>query len=248
MDYGSMLSDSFGYTKNCFFGSAKRWLLLAVCLAIFPFIFGYLVRIYRGEKPAPEPGQWGSLFIDGLKLLAVQIVYAIPVVLMVGAALLPFVSAVVSSGILSDTTGTMTEAQAEALFAAHPEIMSSFGLMLVLLLCACIAGLVIAIVSYIGIVRFARTDSMAEAFNFSAILAAIRNLGWVNYLLALLVIFVIGMVYGFVLNIVMMIPIIGIVLFLLLYPPFLVLMGRYAALVYDNADGTGSAAPQVATE
>ena len=59
MDFGSMLDDSFAYAKDGVWEKWTRWLLLIVSMIIFPLILGYIVRIYRGERPAPEPGEWG---------------------------------------------------------------------------------------------------------------------------------------------------------------------------------------------
>lgn len=236
MDYGSILTDSFSYAKDAVWCNAKRWFLLLVCLIIFPFILGYIVRIYRGVKPAPELEQWGSMFVDGLKLLCVQLIYAAPVILLIIAAFLPFFSTLFASGLFTENTTTMSEAQIEQFFGSHPEILSALGTMIILLVLAVILAIVIGIFSFIGSVRFARTGSIAEGFNFSAILATIRKIGWINYLLALIVIGVIGMVYGFLMNLVMMIPFIGFIIWFLLYPPFILFGGRYASLVYDEGE------------
>jgi len=233
MDYGSMLSDSFQYAKDCVWGNARRWFLLLVSMIIFPFILGYCVRIYRGKRPAPELEQWGSLFVDGLKLFVIELIYAAPVILLIIIAFLPFFSTLISAGLMTEGAGTMTEAQAEQFFAAHPEILSSLGIMLVLIIVAVILAIIIGIFSFIGAIRFARTGSIAEGFNFSAILGTIRKIGWINYLLALIIICVIACVYGFVMNIIMMIPIIGFVIWFFLYPPFIIFGSRYASLVYD---------------
>ena len=54
-------------------------IILAIILAL-PLL-GYTVRIYRGETPAPEVNNWGSLFSDGLKLFVILLIYAIPVII-----------------------------------------------------------------------------------------------------------------------------------------------------------------------
>jgi hypothetical protein len=236
MDYGSMLSDSFCYAKDGLWGNAKRWFLLLVSLVIFPFILGYVVRIYQGEKPAPELERWGTLFVDGLKLLVVHIIYAAPVILLIIVAFLPFLSTLFSAGFFTENAATMSDAQAEAFFASHPEILPALGTMMILILIAVIFAIIISIFSFIGTIRFARTGSIGEAFNFGAILATIRKLGWFSYLLALVIITVVGLVYGFVMNIVMMVPFIGFILWFLLYPPFIIFGSRYACLVYDAAE------------
>lgn len=228
-----MLADSFSYAQEAVRGRWKRWFLLLVSMIIFPFILGYIVRIYRGDKPAPEPGQWGSMFVDGLKLFGIELLYAAPVILLCIVAFLPFFSALVSAGLFTPDAAGMTDTQAEALFTAHPAILPAIGTMLILIIAAIILALLIGIFSFVGTIRFARTGSCAEAFNFPALLVTIRTIGWINYLLALMIIGVTSMVYGFFMNIVMMIPVAGSIVWFFLYPPFLIFVSRYAALVYD---------------
>ena len=234
MDYGTILNDSFQYAKDAVWDKWKQWLLLLVSMIIFPFILGYCVRIYQGDRPAPELEKWGSLFVDGLKLFVVELIYAAPIILLIIIAFLPFFSTLISAGILSENTAAMTDSQAEQFFVSHPEILSSIGTMLVVIVVAVVLAIMIGIISFIGTVRFARTGRIAEGFNFSAILDLIQKIGWINYLLALIIIAVIGSVYGFVMNLVMMIPVLGLVIWFFLYPPFIIFMSRYAALVYDH--------------
>lgn len=236
MDYGSMLSDSFSYAKNGIWGNTKRWFLLLVSTIIFPFILGYVVRIYKGENPAPELKQWGLLFVDGLKLLVVHIIYAAPVFLLIIAAFLPFFSSLFAAGIFNENGETIPDMQAEEFFRSHPEILSSLGMMLFLLALAIILAIIIGLFSFIGTVRFARTGSIYEAFNFFEILATIRKLGWINYIISLIIIGVVGTAYGFVMNLFMMIPFIGFIIWFFMYPPFIIFTSRYASLVYDAAE------------
>jgi hypothetical protein len=240
MDFGSMLDDSFAYAKEGIRERWTRWLLLIISMIIFPLILGYIVRIYRGEKPAPEPGEWWELFIDGLKLLVVQIIYLLPVILLVILAFVPVVSTLINSGALSDNFGSMSESQMDRWLSSHPELISAAGMMVVLLLVAVLLAMIISIFSYLGVVRFARTRSISEAFNFSAILGYIRRIGWINYILALIIITIIGFIFSMVLNIFSFIPVIGdvieIVVMVILYVPFLLFSARFSALVYDAGE------------
>jgi len=237
MEFGQMLDESFNYAKESVWGKWTKWLLLLVSLIIFPLIIGYMVRIYRGEKPAPELKEWGSMFIDGLKLLVIEIIYAAPVILLVIAAFLPLVSTLITSGAFNVNFAGMSEAQAQQWFMSHPEFISAAGLMMIFILLAVIFAIFITIFSFIGSVRFARTGKISEAFNFSAILAQIRRIGWINYIVALLIICVIGFVFGMIFNFLSFIPvigcIIGLVVMVILYVPFIVFTSRYTALVYE---------------
>lgn len=233
-----MLDDSFAYAKEGVWERWTRWLLLIVSMIIFPLILGYMVRIYRGDRPAPEPGEWGSLFINGLKLLLIQIIYFLPVILLIILAFLPMISTLIASGALSEDFSSMSDTQTERWLGSHPELLSAAGFMVLLLLVAVVLAIIISIFSFIGVVRFSRTDSIGEAFAFSAIIAHIGRIGWVNYIVALLIITVIGFIFGMILNIFSLIPVIGdllgFIIMVVLYVPFLLFSARYSALVYDE--------------
>ena len=236
MDFGQILDESFSYAKESVWGKWTKWLLLVVSLIIFPLIIGYMVRIYRGDKPAPELTEWGSMFIDGLKLLVIKIVYAAPVILLVIAAFLPLVSTLITSGAFNENFAVMSEVQAEQWFMSHPEFISAAGLMMIFLLLAVVFAIFIAIVSFIGSVRFARTGKISEAFNFSAILAQIRRIGWVNYIVALMIIGVIGFIFGMIFNILIIGSVIGFAVMFVICVPFIVFTSRYTALVYGYGE------------
>lgn len=240
MDFGSMLDDSFTYAKEGVWGKWKRWVLLMVSVIIFPLILGYIVRIYRGETPAPEPEKWGSLFIDGLKLLVVGLIYALPIILLVIAAFLPLVSTFISAGALSMNFESMTDTQVESWLMTNPQIMTAIGTMFILLLLAIILAIIITIFSFIGVVRFAKTGSIKEAFNFSGILSQIRRIGWINYLVALIIIVIISFVFCMFLQIFNIIPgigeIVSLAVMIVLYPPYVLFCSRYAVRVYDSGE------------
>jgi MFS family permease len=244
MDFGSMLDDSFAYAKEGVWEKWKRWLILILSMIIFPLILGYIVRIYRGEKPAPEPGEWGTLFVDGLKLLIVQIIYMAPVILLLILAFIPLISTLAASGVFSPEFSSMSDSQSAQWMDRHPELVSELllagGIMVLLLIVAVILAIVLSLFSFLGVVRFARTHHISEAFNFGAIIAHIGRIGWINYIIALIAITVIGFIFSIILNFFSLIPVIGTIfglcVMVILYVPFLLFSARFSALVYDTGE------------
>jgi hypothetical protein len=214
----------------------NRWLklILAVILLGLPFN-GYVMRIYRGTTTAPEVDEWGTLFMDGLRLLVVGLIYAIPImviwVLLYGSMFLAL-----ANGRFED--------------AAMRSFTPNFALMLLLY----IVDIIVAIIMPVAAIRFARTHSFGEAFNFSAILETIGKIGWINYIIALILVsLVIGIPIGiivfgliivagatvFILNAGLAALLgfiaLGILLILILAPLFGVFQARYMTRLYESA-------------
>jgi Protein of unknown function (DUF4013) len=215
MDYGSMVGESFEYAKEAVVGKWNKWVMLIIATILLGLpLMGYVMKILRGEKPAPEVEDWGTLFIDGIKYLIVGIIYMIPVYLVLGILM------VVGFG--AAMTGDSTAA------------MAGIGVMLVGLLVVFVLAIIIALFAMIGIVRFARTGSIGEAFNFSAILATIGKIGWIPYIIAIIVLGVCGVVFGIVVGILMMIPILGMLIYLCMISPWAIFVARYVCQLYDS--------------
>jgi hypothetical protein len=236
MDFAEILGDAFGYTREGVWGNMNRWLklILAVLCLGLPFN-GYIIRVYRGATPAPDVDQWGTLFVDGLKLLIVGIVYAIPLlvlwVLIYGTLFLTIFS------------GRM---DTNAMEAFSPNVL--------LMLLFYIVEIAMVVIMPVASIRFARTGTFAEAFNFSAIADTIGKIGWLTYIVALVLIsLVIGipvfiLVFAFIIiagatvlllnagfaGLIFFIGL-GILLLLVLSPIFGVFQARSMTRVYDSA-------------
>lgn len=211
MNYEAMLSESFEYTKDAVWGRWGRWALLVVCTIIFPLLYGYILEVLRGTKPAPELQNWWKLFVDGILYLVISIIYAIPIIIVaiftVGGSALFFIS-------------------------GNPAMnVGGLGMMVIGFLVIFILAILIGLIAIIGMVRFARTGEFGEAFNFSEILATIDSIGWGHYILALIILYVVVGVVSFVLAV---IPFLGVVLSLIFSAPIAIFTARYIALLYDD--------------
>lgn len=213
MDYGNMLGESFEYAREGLVGKWMKWLLLLVATILLSLpLLGYELKVLRGEKPSPEVTDWGTLFIDGIKYAVIGIIYLIPLALIAIVSIAPLVVAAIRGNMAA--------------------ILAGVGVFLIGLVVFVIVALIIGLIATIGIIRFARTGSMGEAFNFGAILGTIGKIGWVNYILALVIMFVI---LGIVEGILMAVPVIGGLIVFLLFPFFALFEARYLCQVYDSA-------------
>jgi len=215
MDIGSALSDSLEYAKDAVWGKWVRWILLLVSSIIFPLILGYLLEVLRGKKPAPELANWGTLFIDGIKLFIIGLIYLIPTAI-VGVVFigLPLLSSF-PAGMMGYHTGLLANWK-------------------VLVFGACLTALVTFIVGLVevgGVVRFARKGGMGEAFNFGGIFADIGKIGWGFYILALIVLAVVVIIIRAILT---FIPVIGWFLAFIATPPLAIFATRYMDLLFGD--------------
>jgi hypothetical protein len=267
MDIAALFSDSFAYAREALVGRWARWMIfiiLALPFSLIRFVFdmttitrgtsvnwgaipwgriailagigillsffisGYMVRIYRGAKPAPDFNGWGGLFVDGIKLAIVWLLWLLPVfIVLVAGAAFAFVIFVSSPA------------------APAPNIaILLFVLLLVLL--EFFLVLIVLLFGILGAVRFARTGSIREGIRFSGILATIRTMGWLSYILALIVVAVAGIVYAVITAALSVIPLIGWILVLIIGPFFTIFTARYFTLVYDQ--GEPSVIPQAPIE
>jgi hypothetical protein len=213
MDFGKAVGDAFAFAQEGLVGKWTKWVLLLIATILLALpLMGYMLKILRGDKPAPEVDDWGTLFVDGIKYLIIAIIYAIPVIV---------VEALLIGGLI-----------ATAMSGNSTAMMAAIGGMIIGLIVVLILAIIIGLFETVGLVRFARTGSIGEAFNFNAIMATIGKIGWVTYIIALVILIII---VGIIEVICMFIPVIGMLLLFILIPFLTLFAARYICLLYDSA-------------
>ena len=238
MDFGKLVEGAFAYARDGVFARTDRWmkLILATILLGIP-LSGYVMRIYRGASPAPEVDEWGTLFGDGLKLMIIGLIYAIPIIIFAFAPIL------FMPGFGTDASpahaGPLADSDTSAGMGA------AFFLILVSMLFVVFFEIVIAILLPIASIRFARTGAFWEAFNFGAILATIGAIGWFNYIIALILVMILIGVPIFILEMIVLFAgiaaghmFIALGLFVLaiiiIAPVLATFQARYMTEIYDS--------------
>jgi len=218
MDIDALVHDAFAYTREALWEQWVRWFRLLIACIIFPVFLGYSLRIYRGDDPAPDPEGWIGLFIDGVKLFLIKAIYLVPVLALLVAAFLltlPFFALM------------FTEYAVQSMLA----LVSIGGTALLVILTV---WLLLMLLSTIGVIRFARTGRMREAFRARAILGDIRAIGWGNYLLALTILWLISMIFHAGVALFYSVPFAGWVVALFLMPAWRMYSVRFTALIYEQ--------------
>lgn len=227
MKIGENLSNSFSFATDALSGRWIRWIMLVIASFVFPIMYGYTIRIMRGIEPAYEEESFFSLFIDGFKLFIIYIAYMIiPLIALIGT----FAYAIINIASIGKHFSIITYLPVfEAAFVGL--IITIILFFIAMLLCV------------IGSVRFARTECMGEAFALGEILATIRKIGWGNYILSLIGLFIVVIIIVLVITVVEIvlafIPILGwiagFILNLFLGPFLSIMVSRYYSLLYDEA-------------
>lgn len=249
MDTKSQVIDALMYTRATFQGQWARWGIFVLCCLpsllgivlcdlfcaglpayilswvvaplLYVVLMGYVARIYRGPTTPPVFDTWGSLFVDGIRITVTYLLWFLP-------ALLSFLA-------LAGLTVALCVADQIDLFL----VLLYFVITLLLIVTLAVAVLF----SDFGAIRCARTNSILDGLCISSLTKTIKAIGWLNYLLALIVLIVPYFVVVVALSIVLgPVPYgFDIIDVCIITPFYLVFAARYMTLLYDK--GTAQLLP-----
>ncbi|MFZ7137124.1 MAG: DUF4013 domain-containing protein [archaeon] len=220
------LTESLNYTKLLFNDLVQ--LLLLIILDVIPIVnfvvVGYLVKVIKQPKDSnqlPPLTDFVDLWIQGLKVVITAVIFMIiPILLFIPAGSLFFLSGFgfpIISGV------------------------STF-LAIILLLVGVVLAFFLTIILSMGLINMIKHDDFGKAFAFSEIMDIIRKIGWINYILWVVAVFICGVIVTAIGRI----PVIGWFLSTAIAPIFGVFIARSAVLTY--MEGTESTSPPPASE
>jgi len=217
IDLFAAAEESAAYTIAAIRDHPVRIPLLMGMVAIFPLIYGYTARIYHGGSKPPDLSNPLELLIDGIRLMIVSFIYA-----------LPFIGAIIILGSRSDLLlNLITHAESGLLFS---EVGAIFFLMVgIILLYAAVI-----LFSMIGVIRTARSGRIRDGFAFSAILAHIRRIGGVSYFSAVVFYTVIAFLVSLPAGYMMELSLLGYIPAFFIYALVTVFAARYFTLVFES--------------
>ncbi|MDD3984593.1 MAG: DUF4013 domain-containing protein [Methanobacterium sp.] len=217
MDISDIVSDSIKYPSSSWVKVFMLGIIIITSFLVLPMflIYGYILRIIKatiaGIDELPDFDGIGEMFIDGIKMFLVAIIYAIPV------------------GIIGLLVGLLTGDTAHTGISLNPAMLFAFILGYIVYI---IIAMVIGLIEVIAIANMAYYDGdLGAAFRFNEILDHIARIGWEKYIATYIVIAIIGMI-GFVIGALTLIILIGILLII----PYLTIFGsRAIALLFKEA-------------
>lgn len=219
MDIGEIVSDAIKYPS-------QKWgkIIILGIILIIPIVnfigLGYLFRVlkatFAGIDEVPEFDEAGELFVDGLKILVVGFVYAIPVTI---------IGAIISIifGISAGSTA------------------SSFDMFAILAgsLVYVIIAIIIGLIESIAIANMALYEGeLGAAFKFSEVMDRISAIGWGKYIIWYIVMILLAIIAYLVAAGISIITFgIGIILVILVIAPYIsVFAARSLALLFASSE------------
>jgi Protein of unknown function (DUF4013) len=221
MDISDIISDSIKYPSSNWGKVLILGIIMIASILIVPiFLFyGYIFRIIKatlaGIDELPDFDEIGEMFVDGIKVFVVAIIYAIPVI------------------IISLIIGAITGSSTSTAVSLNPTMVWAlmFGYIVYI-----IVAIIIGLIEVIAIANMAYYDGdLGAAFRFSEILDHIARIGWGKYIATYIVIAIIAFI-GFLIGLLTFLIIIGIILLPLIIAPYIAMFGsRAIALLFIEA-------------
>jgi hypothetical protein len=180
-------------------------------------------------------------FVDGLKLLVVQIVYYIipTIIVLIVGWLSGTYSAVfkIVEYVGEDVANTTVNATTMVNTVPQEYWSALFTGLLITCIVAIILYIIFGLLLEIAMCRLAKYDSIGEAINFKEIIGDIKEIGVGRYIGWYVILLIIAIVLGFILGLITAIPYIGVLIAFLVGAPFIALFGsRALGKLYSDAE------------
>lgn len=217
--------------------------LTLVSLIVLFIVLGYSVEVIKaGTEGNDELPDFDHVkhFVIGIKAFILEIIYfLIPafIVIIVASAtgLFSSFTKIVYASIDAISNGATSFTM---IMAAIPKsLMTTFtNALTVTLIVAIILFIIFSLMSFTGLVRFAKYGSGIEGLRFKEILKDMSNIGFVKIIVTLIVIYAIALALVVAIGLIGLIPYIGVFIGLFVGVPFIMLfVYRAIGLLYADA-------------
>ncbi len=96
-------------------------------------------------------------------------------------------------------------------------------------------SIITTLISMIGTIRFAQKSSIYQSSVFGAIFEHTGTISWMNYIIALIVLWIAALVFGAIVGILVTIPVLGWLIAFFLSPFWVIFAARYMTQIYESA-------------
>ena len=217
-------------------------ILSLVTLIVSFVVIGYSVEVIKGGTEGDDTlpdFDYVKQFVIGIKALILDIIYfIIPAVIVIIVAY--------ASGLFSSFTKIIYASidaigngasNFTAIMAAIPKsTMGAFtNALTITLIVGIILFVIFSLMSFTGLVRFAKSGSGTEGLRFREILRDMSNVGFIKIIVTLIVIYIIAFALAIVIGLIGLIPYIGVFIGMFIGVPFTILfLYRAIGLLYAD--------------
>ena len=218
-------------------------ILTLVTLIVAFVVLGYLVEVIKGgtngEDTLPDM-DYVKHFIMGIKAMCLEIVYfiiplLITIIVASASGLFSSFTEIVYSSIHTMENGTQN---VTTIMAAIPQssINTFSNALTITLIIGTILFVIFSLLSFTGIVRYAKTGSGTEGLRFRQIIKDMRKIGFAKIIVTLVAIYVIAFIFVIIIVLMGLIPYIGVFIGIFFAIPFtLLFLTRAVGLLYADA-------------
>ncbi len=218
-------------------------ILSLVTLVVSFIVLGYSVDVVKGgtegENTLPD-FDYVKQFVIGIKAMILEIIYfIIPIIIVIivasASGLFSSFTDIVYASInaISNNATNLT-----MITAAIPQsaINTFTNALTVTLIVAIILFIIFSLMSFTGLVRFAKTGSGVEGLRFRKIFRDMSSIGFIKIIVTLIVIYLIALALSVVIGIIGLIPYVGVFIGTFIGVPFILLfLYRAVGLLYADA-------------
>ena len=218
-------------------------ILSLVTLIVSFIVLGYSVEVIKCGTEVDDTlpdFDFVKQFVMGIKALILEIIYfIIPAVIVIivasASGLFSSFTKIVYASI--DAIGNGASNFTMIMAAVPKSTMNTFtNALTVTLIVAIILFIIFSLMSFTGLVRFAKSGSGTEGLRFREILRDMSKIGLVKIIVTLIVIYIIALLLAVVFGLVGLIPYIGVFISIFIGMPFILLfLYRAIGLLYANA-------------
>ncbi|WP_407380923.1 DUF4013 domain-containing protein [Methanobrevibacter sp.] len=226
----------FGVSDSTF---SMVWAIVALLVSIL--LMGYALSVMKNgielddEIPAFD---WVKNFVDGLKVLVVNIIYMIIPTIICGIigfiSIMPAISEIFSSERIARMGSS---ADISIIFSTVPSSVwdSLFAGIAITAIIAIILFIIFGLFETIAQCRLAKYDSLGEAFSVGEIYSDIKEIGILKLIAFLIVLWIIACIIGIIGAFITAIPYVGLIIAALVVYPFILLYSNRAlGLLYSD--------------
>ena len=218
-------------------------ILTLVTLVVLFIVLGYSIEVLKGGTEGDEvlpDFDYVKQFVLGIKAFILDIIYfIIPAIITIivasAAGLFTSLTKIIyaSTDAMNNGANNLT-----AVMNAIPQsaINTFSSALTVTLIIGIILFVIFSLMSFTGMVRFAKSGSGTEGLRFKEIIKDMSNIGFIKIIVSLIVIYIFAFAMMFIIGLIGMIPYIGVFIGIFVGVPFTILfVYRAIGLVYAEA-------------